>query len=228
MNLDYKTLKVALKDSIPVMAGYCVLGLGYGIMMSNQGFTWLLTMLSSIFIFSGSLQYLQVDLLASGASLISCGLLTIMVNLRYMLYSITLVEKYRQQKGKLYCAFAAPDETYSLIMSKKDDGSIDINSYNLYLSIINQFYWVLFTTLGCLLGNILPFDTTGIDFAMTALFIVLFIEQWKQDNDHESAIIGLVSSIVWLFIVGADNFLIPTMITMIIIFMILKKVRGNK
>ena len=215
------------------MAGYLVLGLGFGILLENSGygFGWCLAM--SGLIYAGSMQYVAISLLTSGASLISAALATLMVNARHLFYGISMVERYKGAgKKKPYLIFALTDETYSLVCGGDYPEGIDPHTYCITVSFFNQCYWVIGSLAGTLVGTALTFNTTGIEFAMTALFVTVFVEQWLSTKNHLSAIIGVVSSVICLMIFGSDNFLIPSMIaiTAILAFVkpVLDKIEGGK
>lgn len=208
MNVRY-----AFRRSLPVMAGYVVLGTGFGILLETKGYGvwWALAM--SAFIYAGSMQYVAIDLLAGGASLISAAVMTLMVNARHLFYGISMVDRYKETgKKKPYLIFALTDETYSLVCSGDVPEGVSQKKYFFWVSLFNQCYWVAGSLLGALLGSFLNFNTAGIDFSMTALFLVVFIEQWKSTTNHLSALAGVGISIICLFIFGADQFLIPSMI----------------
>lgn len=216
-------LKQAFYKSIPVLAGYVVLGIGFGILLRNAGYgvPWAFAM--SVFIFAGSMQYVGVTLLSGGASVITAILTTIMVNARHLFYSISMIERYRDAgKYKPYLIFALTDETYSLLCDGQTPKGEDPDLYRFLVSIFNQCYWVLGSVLGNLLGSVLPFSTAGIEFSMTALFIASFTEQWLTAKDHVPALTGLLSSGVCLLLFGPDRFLIPAMLLITLILTLLR------
>lgn len=211
-------IKRALKDTTPVFSGYIVLGMGFGILLATKGYGvwWALAM--SVFIYAGSMQYLAIDLLAGGASLISAALTTLLVNARHLFYGISMVDRYKNaEKKKAYLIFALTDETYSLVCSTKES-----HRYCFLVSLLNQIWWVCGSVLGALVGEVLPFSTEGIDFALTALFVTVFVEQWKSTKDHLPAIIGAVASVLCLLLFGADSFLIPSMVLITAALSVLK------
>ena len=200
------TAKYAFKQSVPIMAGYIVLGMG--------------------FIYAGSMQYVAINLITGGASLIATALMTLMVNARHLFYGISMLDKYKNTgKYKPYLIFALTDETYSLVCSGTIPEGVDRNKYYFLVSLFNQFYWVLGSVIGSVVGSVLNFNTAGIDFSMTALFLVVFVEQWKSTKDHASAITGVAASVVCLLIFGAGNFVIPAMISITVILLLMRKVR---
>ncbi|MDO4501062.1 MAG: AzlC family ABC transporter permease [Erysipelotrichaceae bacterium] len=221
-----KTTKEAIKDSLPIMAGYIALGAGFGVLASTHGVGFIYALLMSIFIYAGSMQYLTVSLLASTTSVISAIFMTIVVNIRHMVYGVAMLEKYSAiKKNKNYTIFSLTDETFSVVVSKEFSEDINKDEYYFKLSLLNQFYWIVGTIIGSLLGNVIPFDTTGIDFSMTALFICVVINQWEQTSDHLPAIGGLIISIICLLIFGSSNFLFPSIIVISIYLLILRGLR---
>ncbi|MBQ7920473.1 MAG: AzlC family ABC transporter permease [Lachnospiraceae bacterium] len=206
-------IKKVLKRTFPVMTGYLILGIGFGILMEDSGYglPWVLAM--SIFIYAGSMQYLGVSLLTGGASIIQTAIATLMVNARHLFYGISMVDKYAEAgKGKPYMIFALTDETYSLVCTGDVPEGVEPHKYNLLVSLFDHCYWVLGSAIGCILGAVLPFDTTGIDFSMTALFVTVFVQQWMDNKQHFPAICGVVVTALCLVIFGSENFLIPSMI----------------
>ncbi|MBQ9140688.1 MAG: AzlC family ABC transporter permease [Lachnospiraceae bacterium] len=224
-----KLVKQVLLKTFPVFTGYIVLGIGFGILMVKNGFGigWVLAM--SLFIYAGSMQYLGISLLTGGAGILQTAIATLMVNARHLFYGISMVDKYKDMgKAKPYLAFSLTDETYSLVCSEKVPEGVKPAKYFLLLSMFNHFYWVLGSCLGALLGNIITFDTTGIDFSMTALFVTVFVQQWIDNKEHFPAITGLAASVVCLFIFGSENFLIPTMILILITLLVWRKYRTGE
>ena len=218
------TVKKAFTATIPVMTGYLVLAIGFGILLKTKGYGvgWSIAM--SGFIYAGSMQYLAIDLLCGGAGLLTTAVTTLMVNARHLFYGISMVERYQNTgKKKPYLIFALTDETYSLVCSEESvKGIKEPKEYYFLVSLFNQSYWVLGSIIGSLLGNIIPFNVEGIDFALTALFVTIFVEQWLTAKSHVPALIGVISSVVCLVIFGADSFLIPAMI-FIVALLILQK-----
>ena len=224
-----KLLRRAFVTTLPVMAGYLVLGTGFGIVFQSKGYGLIWAMAMSIFVYAGSMQYLAVDLLTGGVSLIAAAVTTLMVNARHLFYGISMIGKYQNMGPyKPYLIFGLTDETYSLNCGDLPPDITNAPRYYFLVSILNQSYWVLGTALGSLLGQIIPFSTEGIDFSLTALFITVFVEQWKSTHDHVPAIIGVVASVLCLAIFGTGNFLIPTMILITLCLTIYRKTEGGK
>ncbi len=211
--MNRKTFKYSFLATIPVMAGYVVLGTGFGILLADKGYSYWWALLMSLVIYAGSMQYVGVGLLGSGAALISTALMTLMVNARHLFYGISMLEKYKNTGVmKPYLIFALTDETYSLVCDAKLPEGISRKWYYFLVSVMNQSYWVFGSFLGAFLGNTLSFNSKGIDFSMTALFVVIFVEQWESTGNHIPALLGLSISVLCLLLFGADNFLIPAMI----------------
>lgn len=206
-------MKAAFIKTLPVMAGYMVLGFGFGIISEKSGYGILWVLAMSGFIYAGSMQYVAVSLLTSGATLLATALTTLMVNARHLFYGISMIEPYKNAgKSKSYLIFGLTDETYSLVCNGEAPEGMDFHKYSLYITIFNQIYWVVGSALGALAGTLITFNTAGVEFAMTALFITVFVEQWKSSKNHIPAIVGVVSSVTCLIIFGSENFLIPSMI----------------
>ncbi|MBR5539202.1 MAG: AzlC family ABC transporter permease [Clostridia bacterium] len=188
--------------------------MGFGVIMQSSGYGFWLVLAMSALIYAGSMQYLAVDLMCGGASLISAALTTLMVNARHLFYGISMVDKYKGTgKKKPYLIFALTDETYSLVCSGNEDKSDEErHRYCFLVSLFNHIYWVAGSVVGALLGEIIPFSTEGIDFALTALFVTVFVEQWKSTKNHIPAIVGVCASVVSLLVFGAGGFLIPAML----------------
>ena len=212
-----RTIKNAFLKSLPVMAGYVVIGIGFGILLKQAGYGLFWSFIMSLTIYAGSMQYVAVSLLTSGASFISVALTTLMVNARHLFYGISMIDKYEGAGNKkVYLIFALTDETYSILCSDDIPEGVDRHWYSFFVSLFNQCYWILGSVLGSLLGTIFTFDTAGIEFSMTALFVTVFVEQWLTTKNHLPTMIGLLCSVICLVIFGASNFLIPTMITITI------------
>ena len=207
------TLRYAFYASLPVMAGYLVLGIGFGVLLQDKGYGWWWAVLMSLTIYAGSMQYVAVDLLSTGASVTAAALMTVMVNVRHLFYGLTMVEKYSKTgRKKPYLIFALTDETFSLVCAPQIPEGVDENNYYFLVSLFNQIYWIAGSVIGAAAGAALTFDSTGIDFAMTALFVVIFVEQWEKTRQHLPAVLGVVISVICRLAFGASGFLIPAML----------------
>jgi len=214
--------KVIIK-TLPVMAGYIVLGTGFGILLRVNGYGLFYALLMSIFIYAGSMQYVGISLISGGASIITALLTTLMVNARHLFYGISMIDEYKNAgKYKPYLMFGLTDETYSLLCNKENTKDPDKFKFYFLVSLFNQCYWITGSVIGCLLGSVIKFNTAGIEFSMTALFVTVFVEQWLSTKNHIPAIAGIIITIACLCIFGRDNFLIPSMILITAALFILK------
>ena len=213
-------IKTAFIKSLPVMAGYVVLAIGFGILMKEAGYGLFWSFLMSFTVYAGSMQYVTVSLLSSGASLISAALTTLMVNARHLFYGVSMIDQYKDAgEKKPYLIFSLTDETYSLLCSGEYPQGEDKHWYRFFVSLFNQCYWVIGSMIGSILGALIPFDTAGIEFSMTALFVTVFVEQWLTAKNHLPAIAGLLCSILCLLFFGSDGFLIPSMVSITVVLL---------
>ena len=218
-------IKNAFYATITVMAGYLVLGIGFGMVLRTRGYGILWALAMSVFIYAGSMQYVAIDLLTGGVSLITAAVTTLAVNARHLFYSISMIDTYKNQKRKNFLIFTLTDETYSLVCSEVPDGT-DASSYYFYVSLFDYIYWIGGSAIGSVLGSVLPIRTEGVDFALTALFLTVFVEQWLTTKNHLSAIIGVGASVVCLLLFGSDKFLIPTMVLITCLLLAMKNKEG--
>lgn len=224
-----KIVKAAFIDTIPVLTGYLVLGFGFGIILKSNGYGILMAFIMSLMIYAGSMQYVAIGLLTSGASFITAALTTLMVNARHLFYGISMLNKYKNTgKRKPYLIFSLTDETYSLVCNDNPQIPADKrNDYYLFVSLFNHIYWILGSVLGAAVGSIVKFNSEGIDFALTALFLTVFIEQWLSTKKHIPAMIGVAVSVICLVIFGSEKFLIPTMFVISLLLCIYKEEGKN-
>lgn len=221
--MNKHTVKSAFLSTIPVMTGYLFLGAGFGIILQQNGYGLLWSIAMSTFIYAGSMQFVGVELLTGGAGILATAMTTLMVNARHLFYGISMVDAYKHAgKKKAYMIFALSDETYSLASRPVLPDGVERIPYCFLVSLFDQLYWIAGSALGTLLGT-LPLDFTGIDFALTALFVTIFMEQWLSTKNHLPALIGLVSAVVCLVLFGADNFLIPTMLLIAAVLVMTRK-----
>ncbi|MCR4892347.1 MAG: AzlC family ABC transporter permease [Lachnospiraceae bacterium] len=217
-------IKQAFLKSLPVMAGYIVLGIGFGILMRSAGYGVAWAGAMSLFIYAGSMQYVGVGLLTGGAAILNTIITTIMVNARHLFYSISMIDTYKGAgKYKPYMIFALTDETYSLLCDGSAPEEGDVNFYRFLVSLFNHSYWVTGSILGSLLGAVLPFSTAGIEFSMTALFVASFTEQWVTSKDHLPALTGLICTALCLVVFGSGNFLIPAMLLITLVLTLFRR-----
>lgn len=223
------TIKSAFIATIPVLTGYLVLGFGFGIILKSAGYGILLAFVMSFLIYAGSMQYVAIGLLTGGASWLTAALTTLMVNARHLFYGISMLDKYKGTgKRKPYLIFALTDETYSLVCGDLPNVPTENRTdYYFCVSLFNQIYWIAGSVLGAVVGSLLRFNSEGIDFALTALFLTVFLEQWLTTKKHVPAIIGVVTSALCLFIFGSENFLIPAMLVIALLLCLYKEDRNN-
>lgn len=211
----------AFEKSFPVMVGYLFLGAAYGILMQTQGYGmgWPLAM--SVLVYAGSLQYASLPMLASKVSPLYAFLMALMINARHLFYGISMLKKYNGMgKRKPYLIFGLTDETFSVICNEKAPEHMDEGKLYFLITLLDQSYWVLGTLLGYGAGRFFPFDSTGLDFALTALFVVIFTGQWMEQTDHSAAIAGVSISCICLIVFGEDAFIIPAML-LILVFLVI-------
>ena len=229
--MNKKTIKTAFIKSLPVMAGYIVLGTGFGVLLSAKGYSPWWALLMCVTIYAGSMQYVGVSILASGASVISTVIMTIMVQARHLFYGVSMIENYKDMGWrKWYAAFGLTDETYSLLCTNPQiPEGVDRRNFNFLVTMMNQCYWIIGGVLGAVLGSTLTFNSAGIDFSMTALFVSIFVEQWEKEKNHLPAILGIVVSFACLLIFGTDQFLIPAMVGISVgLFLVRNKIEGGQ
>ena len=219
-----KFLKTVFIKSLPVMAGYLILGMGFGILLKANGYGVIWALAMSVFVYAGSMQFVGVSLIAAGASLFSVALTTLMVNARHLFYGLSMIERYQGAgRKKLYLMHALTDETYSLACVDGVPQGVNPHWYYFFLSLFDQLYWVAGSAVGSLLGAVLPFDTAGIDFSMTALFVTVYIEHWLTGREHRRALIGIGSSVLCLLVFGRDGFIIPSMVVITALLLTIRK-----
>ena len=219
-----RTFKRAFRDSLPILAGYLALGMGFGVLLQSKGYSFWWAILMSVTIFTGSGQYAGVDFLANSASIVTTAIMTFIINARHFFYGFSLLDKYKGAGAfKPYLIFGLTDETYSVVCSAKLDDTIDHKKYYLFLTALDHCYWITGCTLGAVLGEILPFSNEGIGYSMTALFIVIMVEQWLTSKEHLPVILGVSTTIVCLVIFGADLFIIPAMVIIAFELVIFRK-----
>lgn len=218
-------LRAAFPHTIPVFFGYLFIGIGFGILLCSKGFSILWAVLMSLLIFAGSMQYAAIPLLCAPTSLLTAAFLTLTVNARHLFYGLTMIEPFRKMKKlKPYMIFSLTDETYSLLCSTKAPEGVDERWFAFFIALLDHCYWIFGTFLGAVAGSLLKFDTSGIDFVMTALFVVIFTEQWESSREHTPALIGLLATALCLLLFGSQNFILAAMV---LIFLLLTLLRGK-
>ena len=216
--------RAAFPHTIPILAGFLFLGASYGILARVSGLSFVYPLVMSIVIFGGSLEFVAVSMLAGTFAPLQTLILTLMIQARHLFYGISMLEKYRGTGlKKLYLIFGMCDESFSINCTAEPPEDVDRGRFMFAITLLNQSYWVTGATLGGLLGGLISFDTHGLEFVMTAMFVVIFLENWLKEKRHLPAIIGMAASILCLILFGADSFLIPTMAAILLLLTLLRR-----
>lgn len=219
-----KAFKAAFPHTIPIMTGFLFLGMTYGIYMNVSGFSFLYPMLMSMTIFAGSMEFVTVNMLLGAFHPLEALTMTLMINARHLFYGISMLDKYKGTGlKKLYLIFGMCDESFSINYTADIPEDVDKGWFMTWVTLLNHSYWVLGATLGGIFGSFIHFNTEGIEFVMTALFVVIFLEQWLKEKNHVNAITGLVISLLFLVLFGRDNFIIPSMLGILGVLTLLRK-----
>lgn len=220
-----KILRFAFVKTLPVLFGYLFMGIAFGILLENAGYHFIWAFFISLFCYAGSMQFVLISLLTGGASLLRCALMTLMINFRHVFYGLSLIERFKGMGRALpYMIHALTDETYSLHCLIGPQPDMDEKRLMLTVSVLNHLYWITGSVTGALLGSLITFDTTGIDFAMTALFTVIFVEQWKQSKSHIPALVGGGCALISLLLFGQTSFLPPALLASVALLLLSRKV----
>ena len=221
--MDRKSLAAAFPVTVPVLMGYLAIGMAFGFMLQAVGYNFIWAFFMSLSIYAGSGQYLGVSLLSTGATLGTVALMTLIINFRHLVYGLSMLEKFRGMGiRKLYMIFSLTDETYALLSSARVPERVDPHTYYFAIAVLDHCYWIAGSVIGSVAGALLGFDTTGIDFAMTALFIVIAVDQWSAYRDHLPALLGFGVTVVSLALLGPDAMLIPALCVIIVILLLLR------
>lgn len=208
-------LEAAFPKTLPIMAGFLFLGLTYGVYMNVLGFSFWYPMLMSAAIFAGSMEFVAGNLLLSAFDPLQALALTLMINARHLFYGISMLDHYGSSRFRPYLIFGMCDETFSINYTANIPEGVDHDWFYLFVTVLNQLYWFLGATLGGLFGSLLHFNTEGLEFVMTAMFVVIFLDQWDKDTRHESALLGLGLSALCLLLFGAEDFILPSMLAIL-------------
>lgn len=215
----------AFPNTIPILAGFLFLGIAYGIYMNQSGFKFYYPMFMSFIIFAGSVEFATVSWLLGSFDPVNIFFLTLMINARHLFYGLSMLEKYNIPGWKkLYLIYGMCDESFSINATVDVPKDIDKGLFMFFVTMLNQIYWVAGATIGGIFGSFIPFDTKGLEFVMTALFVVIFLENWLKEKDHSASVIGLFISFICLTIFKGTNFIIPSMI---IVLSVLTLLRGR-
>lgn len=216
MRKNTSALKAAFPHTLPVLTGFTFLGIAYGILMSSKGYGAFWTVLFSLMAFAGSSQYVSITFLTTVFNPINALLVTLALNARHLFYGLSMLEKYKDTgKFKPYLIFGLCDETFSIVCTTEPPDDVDRNMFIFFITLLNHMYWVIGSALGAVLGSFISFNTDGLDFVLTALFVTIFTGQWKSQKNHKPAITGVVCSLICLRIFGSSSFIIPSMVAIL-------------
>lgn len=208
----FREIRFAFTQTIPVLLGYIFLGIAFGLLLQDAGYSFWWAFFCSLFIYAGSMQFVLVTLLTGGVSLIYAAVMTLFINGRHIFYGLSFIEKFRKMgKAYPYMIFSLTDETYSVLCSLKVPEKMDEKRVSFFIALFDHCYWIIGSVLGAVIGQLITFDTTGVDFSMTALFVVIVLNQWMESREHRPAIIGAVIGMICLWLFGADKFLLPAL-----------------
>ena len=226
--MDRKAFAAAFPVTVPVLMGYLAIGIAFGLMLQEAGYNFIWAFFMSLTIYAGSGQYLGVTLLATAAGLGTVALMTLLINFRHLVYGLSMLEKFRGMGWrKLYMIFSLTDETYALLSSARAPVGVDPRSFYFAIALLDQSYWVLGSVIGGVAGALIPFSTEGVDFAMTALFVVIAVDQWKAYKKHLPALIGGAVTVVFLIILGSlfgqDQMLLISLGVIVLLLLILRE-----
>lgn len=219
-----KAFFAAFPHTIPIFAGFTFLGIAYGIYMNASGFSPVYPALMSLTIFAGSVEFVAVNLLLGAFNPLSALIITLMLNARHLFYGISMLDKYRGTGlKKFYLIFGMCDESFSINYTANIPNDVDKGWFMFFVTMLNHAYWFFGATIGGVFGALVKFNTNGLEFVMTALFVVIFLENWMRETTHHSALIGLGLSLLCLILFGGENFIIPSMIIILVILTLMRK-----
>ncbi len=218
-----KAFACAFPFTVPILAGFLFLGMTYGVYMNALGFSFWYPMLMSVTIFAGSVEFVAANLLLGAFNPVQALALTVMINARHLFYGISMLDKFRGTGlKKLYLIFGMCDETFSINCSAVIPDRVDRGWFMFFVTLLNHFYWFAGATLGGVFGSLISFSTEGLDFVMVAMFVVIFLNQWLNEKRHVSSLTGLAVSLVCLLVFGADDFIIPAMLGILLLLTALR------
>lgn len=219
-----KALKAAFPSTIPIMTGFIFLGASYGIYTNASGFSFVYPLFMSMLIYGGSLEFVAVEMLLSPFAPLQVFIMALLIQARHLFYGLSMLDKFKGTGWKkFYLIYGMCDETFSVNYTADIPEDVDRGWFMFFVTLLNQFYWVASATTGGIIGSLLKINTDGISFVMTAMFVVIFMDQWLKEDRHISSLIGLGISLICLLIFGADSFMIPTMITIVVLLTVLRR-----
>lgn len=223
--MDRKALTAAFPVTLPVLMGYLSIGIAFGLMLQRVGYNFIWAFFMSLTIYAGSGQYLGVELLATGAGLGTVALMILLINFRHLVYGLSMLEKFRGMGWrKFYMIFSLTDETYALLAGAQVPVGVSAKHFYFAIALLDQLYWLVGSVIGGIAGELLTLDITGIDFAMTALFVVIAVDQWKTYRQHLPALLGAGATLLFLLLLGADRMLVPALVTIVLLLLFLRPV----
>lgn len=219
-----RAFRCAFPKTLPIMAGFLFLGTSYGVLMQVKGFSFVYPMLMSLTIFGGSLEFVAIELLLSAFAPLQTFLLALMIQARHLFYGISMLERFKGTgRKKLYLIFGMCDESFSINCSAEIPDDVDKGWFMFFVTLLNQIYWVTGATLGGLLGSLISFEIKGLQFVMTALFVVIFTDRLMKEKQHIASVIGVCASVICLMCFGADGFILPTMVVTVVMLTVLRR-----
>ncbi len=223
-NVCKAAFRAAFPHTIPIFAGFWFLGLTYGIYMNVSGFHFWYPMIMSLTIFAGSMEFVTVNMLLGAFHPLQALTMTLMVNARHLFYGISMLDKYRGHGWKdIYLIFGMCDESFSINYTADIPADVDRGWFMFFVTLLNHFYWFSGAALGGIFGSLIHFNTKGLDFVMTAMFVVIFLEQWQKEKDHTSAFLGIGISLLCLIVFGPESFMIPAMTGILGVLILIRK-----
>lgn len=218
-----RAFQAAFPATVPVLMGYLSIGIAFGLMLQAIGYNFIWAFFMSLTIYAGSGQYMGVDLLDTGAALVSVAVMTLILNFRHLVYGLSMLEKFKGMGlKKLYMIFSLTDETYALLSSARVPERVDPHAYYFAIAVLDHLYWIAGSVIGSVAGALIHFNTQGIEFAMTALFLVIAVDQWQTYQSHLPALLGCGITVVSLVVLGADAMLIPALCVIIAALLVLR------
>lgn len=215
-----KALKAAFPFTIPILAGFWSLGMAYGLLMSKSGFSFLWPMLMAMTIFSGSVEFVAVGMLRGQFHPLQSFVIALLICARHLFYGISILDRFKGTGlKKFFLIYGMCDETFSINYTARIPAGIDRGWFMLWVTVLDYCYWVTGATAGALFGNILRFDSRGLDFVMTAMFVTIFTDNWLKEKNHRASVIGILLSLAALSAFGPESFVVPAMIMMLVCFM---------
>lgn len=223
-------LRRAFNITLPVFFGYLFMGIAFGILLQKAGYNFVWAFFIALVVYAGSMQFIMISFFSGGISLLSVAVMTLTINGRHIFYGLSFIEKFKSMGGWRYpyMIFSLTDETYSLLCGTNNPEDNNWRDLFFKIAVMNHSYWIIGCTIGAIFGEFITFNTTGIDFAMTAIFVVIFVEQWLSADEHLPAIVGIVCGLTSLIIFGAVSFILPSLLLAVIILLLLKNILEGK